>query len=210
MAIKYNRLTLVQRDAGRSADNHIISIWRCDCGAEARIVFSRVKCGSTKSCGCLAREMSSLCNTTHGGRRSPEYSSWMAMRRRCEDPTDKDYPRYGGRGISICPEWSRSFQAFRDAMGARPEGTTLDRIDASKGYEPGNARWALPGVQGRNRRGTFIWHIKGKTFGSITEAAQEFSVSEYTVSRWVNGAFDKRRGTFTSPRSDCRAERRYA
>lgn len=210
MTIRYHRLTLVERRHGRSADKHILSLWRCDCGNDAVVAWSRVKQGTTKSCGCLGRETASINATKHGGRKTREYSSWTAMRRRCEVPTDKDYPRYGGRGIEVCSEWSRSFETFRDHIGPRPEGTTLDRIDASKGYEPGNVRWATPDIQGRNRRGTFVWYIKGETFQSIGEAAARFKVSEHSVSRWVNGQFDKRRGTFTPPRSDCRVQERYA
>jgi len=132
------------------------------------------------------------------------------MKRRCETPTDKDYAGYGARGVTVCAEWSADFAAFLDHVGKRPAGTTLDRIDATRGYEPGNVRWATPQVQGRNRRGTFVWNIKGQTFGSITEAATHFGVSEHSVSRWVNGAFDKRRNTRTAPRPDCTVERRYA
>ncbi len=209
MTTTFNRLTLVERNHGRTPDGHILSLWRCDCGAETAVAFSRVKCGATKSCGCLAREVSSQQATKHGGRETREYSSWIAMRRRCLVETDKDYPQYGGRGISICPEWS-DFAIFLHDMGERPEGTSLDRIDASLGYAPSNTRWATDKTQGRNRRGTFTWHIKGRTFGSITEAANAFSVSEQTITRWVNGAFDARRNSVTAPRPDCSVERRYA
>lgn len=210
MTISFNRLTLVERDAGRSGDGHILSRWICSCGSEVIIAFSRVKNGATKSCGCLMREASSLAATTHGGRGTPEYSSWMAMRRRCEFPDDKDYCRYGAIGITVFPEWSQSFDAFRDYVGPRPAGTTLDRIDSRKGYMPGNVRWAAPSVQGRNRRGTYIWHIRGRVFGSITEAAAAFSVSEQTIHRWVRGHYDPRRDRFTPPHPDCQTVERYS
>jgi hypothetical protein len=209
MTITYHRLTLVERDVSRTADKHIVSRWICDCGNTVDVAHSRVKSGATKSCGCLAKDASAAAATKHGGRGSPEYSSWIAMRRRCNSPIDKDYPRYGGRGISICPQWD-DFATFLSDMGPRPDGTTLDRIDGSRGYEPGNVRWAPATVQGRNRRGTFIWNIKGQTFGSITEAAKAFAVSSQTIHRWVNGFADKRRGTTTSARPDCSVEERYS
>lgn len=205
---KFGRLTLLDRDAGRSADKHVLSRWLCECGAEVVVAYSRVKNGKTRSCGCLVRDTAP--GLRHGGKGTPEYSSWIAMRRRCLNPTDKDFPRYGGRGITICQDWLESFESFRDHLGPRPNGTTLDRIDASKGYEPGNVRWAPAEVQGRNRRGTHIWHIKGQTFGSITEAATAFGVSEQTVFRWANGSFDKRRNSRIAPRGDCRMEERYS
>lgn len=206
---KYGRLALIDRNVGRTHDAHILSAWRCDCGVHVNVAYSRVKNGYTISCGCYGREKSSERATTHGGKGTPEYGSWQAMKRRCERPGDKDYPRYGGRGVSIYSDWSSSFEVFRDAVGPRAPGTTLDRIDPLKGYEPGNVRWAPPEVQGRNRRGTFIWHIKGETFGSITEAAAAFSVSEQTIHRWVRGTLDKRRGRFTEPKADCSVEIRH-
>lgn len=207
---KFGRLTLIERDAGRTNDKHVLSRWLCDCGTEMTAPYSRAKSGAVRSCGCLTRERSSESATKHGGRNTREYSSWIAMRRRCLSPADKDYPTYGGRGITICQEWLDSFEAFREHLGPRPDRTTLDRIDGTKGYEPGNVRWAAADVQGRNRRGTHIWHIKGETFGSITEAAAAFGVSEQTVFRWVNGAFDRRRNKPVAPRADCSAEERYS
>lgn len=206
---RYNRLTLVQRDVGRTGDGHIKSEWLCDCGEAFECAYSRVKNGTTTSCGCYGREISQAAATRHGGRNTAEYSSWMAMRRRCENVTDKDYPRYGGAGVRVCAEWTADFVAFREHVGPRPQGTTLDRIDSRLGYQPGNVRWATPTEQARNRRGAFVWSIKGKTFESITEAAAHFNVSEHSISRWVNGAFDKRRGTSTPPRSDCTVQARY-
>lgn len=88
----------------------------------------------------------------HGMRYSREYSCWQAMKVRCLCPENKDYPRWGGKGITVCPEWIVSFEAFFEYIGPRPLGTTLDRIDPDKGYEPGNVRWATPRQQSHNRR----------------------------------------------------------
>lgn len=208
--IRYHRLALVEKNVGRANDGHIVSRWLCDCGASVDVMHSRVKQGATQSCGCLMRERSSEKATKHGKRKTPEYSSWIAMKRRCETATDKDYARYGGRGVTVYPEWSKDFAAFLAYIGPRPKGTTLDRIDPGAGYMPGNVRWASAKVQGRNRRGTFTWYIKGRVFGSVTEAAAAFGVTEATVCRWVKGAFDKRRNSTTLPRSDCYVERRYS
>ena len=80
------------------------------------------------------------------------------MKTRCLNENSKDYQRYGGVGISVCDEWASSFEDFLSHVGPRPAGTTLDRIDGSRGYEPGNVRWASISVQARNKKSATIVH----------------------------------------------------
>ena len=85
---------------------------------------------------------------THGlSRSSAAYRKWIDMKNRCR--SDPKYTRYG---IKVCDEWANDFMAFYRSMGEPPEGMTLDRIDGTKGYEPGNCRWATYKEQNRNLR----------------------------------------------------------
>lgn len=94
---------------------------------------------------------------THGercGRRlTPEYRAWQQMRNRCSNRRSKDYPYYGGRGITVCEAWEKSFTAFLEHVGRRPSSEhTLDRKNSDLNYEPDNVRWATRATQSRNRR----------------------------------------------------------
>ena len=75
-----------------------------------------------------------------------------AARKRCTDPGDHHFSRYGGRGITF------GFSSLRegvdyvlDVIGPPPAGKTLDRIDNERGYEPGNLRWATRSEQAANK-----------------------------------------------------------
>ena len=95
---------------------------------------------------------------THGkagdGRRSPEYVSWQNMKSRCK-PVYAGRSAYYDRGIAVCVRWNK-FVNFLSDMGVRPPGTTLDRVDNSKGYSRSNCRWATAIVQHNNTRKNVI------------------------------------------------------
>ena len=85
------------------------------------------------------------------------YRTWANMLRRCENPQDHFYYRYGGRGITVCERWHdvKLFIAdIESLLGFRPPGMTLDRKDNDGNYEPGNVRWATNGEQQLNRHRT--------------------------------------------------------
>lgn len=94
---------------------------------------------------------------------TPEYQAWANMKQRCFNPNTRSYPRYGGRGITVCEAWSRSFEEFFLAVGPRPTPAhSLDRVDNNGNYEPGNIRWATKQEQTRNREKTLSVRIDGK------------------------------------------------
>jgi len=128
---------------------------RCVCGRTTVVSNSNLRAGRMVSCGCKKSELLRAKNTKHGQNgeiRSPEYGSWMSMKRRCQNPNDKNFKAYGGRGIKICDRWM-AFENFLVDMGRRPSTRhTLDRVNNDGNYEPGNCRWATPSEQAKNRR----------------------------------------------------------
>lgn len=204
----HGELTLVRANTPRSKDGRITGLWRCSCGAEKVLPIGRVRCGIVKSCGHLIAEAKP--GLKHGMRGSKEYRAWRGAKERCMNPRSKDFARYGGAGITFNAEWADDFEAFLKHIGPCPTAKhQIDRIDATRGYEPGNVRWASIETQARNKRSTYLWTIKGTNFGSAKEAADHFGVSVQTVWRWVRGQHDVRRGTFTPKREDCNATPRY-
>ena len=90
-----------------------------------------------------------------------EIWAWRHIWERCTDPKDKCYPNYGGRGISVCQEWTR-FENFLRDVGPRPSADhSIDRIDSDGNYEPENCQWATKIQQNNNRRGVHIIELNG-------------------------------------------------
>ena len=123
-------------------------VCRCDCGAETVVHNSLFRSGRAKSCGCLKRNVLGSLSRTHGasnsrvkGYQNRTYGIWQAMRDRCSNPNRKDWPHYGGKGISVCERWG-AYENFVVDMGEAPPELTLHRVDNAKGYSPDNCIWA--------------------------------------------------------------------
>lgn len=89
--------------------------------------------------------------------------SWHCLKQRCLNKNSNRYDSYGAKGVTVCDRWLNSFKNFLDDMGERPKNTTIDRIDNSKGYEPGNCRWATKREQAVNRKTTRFYTLNGET-----------------------------------------------
>jgi hypothetical protein len=126
---------------------------RCDCGEERIVAAQTLKNGTSKNCGCAGGKPLER----HGMSRTQAYKNYSAMISRCNNPKNVGYPYYGGKGVRVCERWATSFAAFVEDMGERPTRKhTVDRIDNSKGYEPGNCRWATQQEQCRNQHHPYV------------------------------------------------------
>lgn len=143
------------------------------CGSERVIASSDLVNGKRKSCGCLRLEFLAEGRPKKILERA-EYRSWRGMKNRCYSTSASSYPHYGGRGITVCERWIKSFDDFLSDMGPKPSPKhSIDRINNDGNYEPGNCRWATQSQQMRNSRVTRMVTFNGETrsaaeWGEIT------------------------------------------
>jgi hypothetical protein len=188
---QFGRLTVLRRE-GRQR-SYATWLCRCSCGTEVVVVSRFLVRGSTRSCGCLASEMSrerakkQTHRRTHGRSKGDRtYTSWLHMRSRCLKPENPAFPDYGGRGITVCDRWKDSFENFLADMGECPEGMSLDRYPDNDGhYEPGNCRWATAKEQARNRRNSRTLEFNGQR-RTVAEWSEQTGISQQTIGQRID------------------------
>jgi hypothetical protein len=140
------------------------STYKCGfCGCEKEMACHVA--AKSISCGCQKKK--------HGMTSTPTFKTWDSMIWRCRSECENPSRYYGGKGVSVCDKWKSSFEAFLEDMGERPDDTTLDRIDNSKGYSKDNCRWATKQQQARNRTSNRILTIDG-----VSKCVSEWSLEE--------------------------------
>jgi hypothetical protein len=163
----YGRLT-VRKYAGKDKNGRLTWECVCTCGTVVVKYTMLLRTGKVRSCGCLQSEVAAAhCTsmTRHGhyknNRPTPEWSAWLSMRQRCQREEHPYFADYGGRGITVCPQWEQ-FEVFLADVGPRPgKGYSIDRRDNTRGYEPGNCRWATSVEQNNNTRRNRMIEVDG-------------------------------------------------
>ncbi len=158
---KFGRFTVLEV---RSQSKHgaYYHLCLCECGVKKLVSSSNLELGKTKSCGCLAKELTGNRARSHGMSKTPEYQTWSRMWSRCTNPIVDRYPQYGGRGIKVCEEWS-SFEVFYADMGRKHTTRhSIGRIDNDKGYCKDNCRWETTAQQSVNTTRNVFIDVQGK------------------------------------------------
>lgn len=182
---KFGRLTVVKRvDAETTGTSYLC---KCDCGKEIVALANNLRRGHTTSCGCFREENRWKNAYKHGMKHSRIYKVWEKLKARCCCETNPSYPRYGGRGITICDEWKDDPKAFIEwayANGyddkAKYGESTIDRIDNDKGYSPDNCRIANAIQQNNNKRSNKFITYNGETH-TIAEWSRILGVNQGTL-----------------------------
>lgn len=134
----------------------------------------------------------------HGLRKTSEYTSWSHAKERCYNKNCLKYSSHGGRGISVCASWKKSFKSFYEDMGAKP-GTkySIDRVDNDKGYwcghcieckklgQEANCRWATNEMQANNTRSNKYHTYKGKSL-TIQQWSRLLNIDHRKLGKYLN------------------------
>jgi hypothetical protein len=139
---------------------------------------------------------------THRMSKSPEFKSWIAMRRRCRGTTGSaDHVKYyRDKGITVCPEWDASFEQFLSDMGPKPTPRhSIDRINNDLGYFPSNCRWADHKSQCLNRRSNIRIEINGTT-KTVSEWARAADVPPGRIARRLHSGWSPTDAVYEPPK----------
>lgn len=182
---RYGRLLVTER-VGTSRNGRALWLARCDCGATVTVKGQHLRDGSTTSCGCsnpqMVRVRAGIRDEGARTPRNPTWRCWISMIQRCHNPKHLAFSAYGAKGITVCERW-RDYKNFLEDLGERPSTLhSIDRINNSLGYVPGNCRWATQVEQNRNRTNN-----RRLTFGGETLTVAEWGERTGITSKVIRG-----------------------
>lgn len=172
---KFGRWSVV--GAPESRDGRVYWDCLCDCGTRKSILGDNLRQGYTVSCGCYRDEKVSERQATHRCSHTKVHNTWLRIKDRCYNKSNRFYKDYGGRGISVCIRWLKSFEDFLADVGEPPSMThSIERIKNDGNYEPGNVKWATKIEQSNNRRSNRMFTHNGET-KSLAQWAQSLGIN---------------------------------
>jgi len=190
--IKVGSLTAI-RPWGHSRDGHIRWLFKCDCGNYKPIIVNNAG-KNTNSCTKCGFHVDDWNDFRSSSKYNKLYLLWGSMRNRCDNPNRDSYHSYGGRGIKVCDEWSKSYSIFKKwaiengydyRLGIKDQ--SLDRIDVNGNYEPDNCRWVDMKTQNYNKRNNIHIIFNGEET-NLFKLSEYYQINYNTLrSRYRNG-----------------------
>lgn len=137
------------------------NLWRVkhSCGHSSDLSITQVKYKKTSLCKKCSQKLPCIEGHGHAKRSgySPEYNTWLNMKRRCYDENNNRYKYYGGKGVTVCDSWLESFQTFIGDMGLKPDKNySIERLDVKGDYTPSNCIWVTDKHQANNKTNTIL------------------------------------------------------
>lgn len=201
-ARRFGKLTVISR-AENSKSGKARWYCKCDCGKYVEVDGYNLRCGNTKSCGCLQRAKTIERNIVHGKSKTRIYRIYQHMVERCFSKSDKRYLEYGGRGITICAEWlsEHGFEHFYkwSVHNGYSDNLTIDRKDVNGNYEPLNCRWVSMKIQQNNRRNNHLITFQGVT-KTLSQWSEVTGIKSLTILHRINSGWNTEKALFTPVR----------
>lgn len=182
---RYGHLVVIAL-AERNPTYHGARNWKvlCDCGRESFAVTDILNGNHKVTCGLCHFHIEHLTSIsrTHGKCHTKLYSVWTGMIYRCRNTKLKCYKNYGGRGISVCDEWTTSFESFESwaILSGYKEGLSIERIDNNSNYCPENCKWATFKEQSLNKRSNRLLTYNNET-KTVVEWARSLKFKPMTL-----------------------------
>lgn len=206
--MKWNSLTLISDLLGElDFKSTHKSVFSCDCGLTHYATLNNVSRSIVKFCPVCSSIKKSSRKKTHGNsisyrERDPRgyncYTRWQAMKRRCNNPNDKRFSDYGGRGIKVCDRWLESYENFLTDMGLPPEiSYQIDRVDNNLGYSADNCKWVTRTENSRNKRNNRLIEVDGE-IKTLSEWAEISGVDREAISARINRGIDPKKAMDSS------------
>jgi hypothetical protein len=204
---RFGRLVVEAIEANGSNSDAVVL---CDCGQrKLRQVHAMLHGPASQSCGCWVAELTSAREGTHRLSGTPEFASYIAMKHRCLNESRENYSRYGGAGVTICERLMDPL-LFVETLGNRPPGTSIDRIDSTKGYWCGeceecqskgrvnNVRWATAITQANNNSRNVRIEARGESH-TTAEWSRISGVKRETIANRVKRGWPPEEAIFKTP-----------
>lgn len=175
--------TIVTVNGTKKSYKRIVSAL-CDCGVVKNYHIKAILNGGTKSCGCKRVERISKIKLNHGLVKHPLYKVWKNMKSRCLNPKASGYKWYGGSGVSICPEWNKSFESFYNwaISNGWETGLQLDKDTKGNGklYSPDNCTFVTAKENSNYRRNSNVIEYNGVK-KTVSQWADYLSMNQNTL-----------------------------
>ena len=142
------------------------------------------------------KQISCGCERKKGDSYTRLHVIWTDIKQRCTNPNAENYPNYGGKGITVCIEWSNSFKIFKywALNNGYADNLQIDRKVDICGYYPKNCQWLTPKENVRKRKNTILTMVMADEIrylyktGKYTqkELAIKFNVSTITINNVIS------------------------